>query len=368
MTMNEVNLIKFLSISHDTVLYSSPRSPPTTPLQDQALAYYTRQFVEAPGIVFGTHNSQVNGCVDSFQHSSIFSLASSTVRRFSSWPITSPEQASHAKSTRFTLQLAILAIAHSTFGRSTKNLAALSIGNKIYSQALTATNLALRNVEKVVMDEVILTVLLLSHFENSVTQKAQSVANDIRIIAAKTFIHHDDAIAMLNLRQQHQQESDRSRYSILSTHVADFSTFHENAGSELDKTTRRHLVRSLLLRSMPIPSWLKNGSIFGEIGSSLVLDKCLVEVADLAYCLNYFTIGLDGISARESGQTTTKLRGVLVQAQELETKLVKWAKKVPMLDYWSTFRVTVDDDDDPGANDIFDQMAHLYPSISHAAM
>ncbi|TGO44099.1 hypothetical protein BCON_0603g00030 [Botryotinia convoluta] len=193
------------------------------------------------------------------------------------------------------------------------------------------------------MDEVFLTVLL-SHFESSVTQKAQFVAKDIKVIAAKAFTHHDGAIAI------------------------DSSTSHENAGSELDKITRRHFVLSLLLRSMPIPSWLKNGSVFGEIGSSLVLDQCLVEVADLGYCVNHVSIGLDGISARESGQITTKMRGVLVLAQELETKLVKWAKEIPMVDYWSTFRVTVDDDDEPGANDIFDQMVHLYPSVSHAAM
>ncbi|KAF7929190.1 uncharacterized protein EAE98_005109 [Botrytis deweyae] len=368
MTIDEANLIKLPSIPHVTVLFSSPRPPPTTPLQDQDIAYYTIQFVQTPGRMFTSHNSQINCCVGSFQHSSIFSLASSTICRLSPWPIASPEQASHAMSARSTLQLAILAIAHTTFGRSTKNLAALSIGSKIYSQALAATNLALRNSERVVMDEVILTVLLLSHFENSVTQKAQFVAKDIKIIAAKAFNHHDGAIAILNLRLQSQQESYRSHYSILPTHSSNSSTSHKNSGSELDKITRRHLVRSLLLRSMPIPSWLKNGRVFGEIGSSLVLDQCLVEVADLGCCVSHASIGLDGISARGSGQITTKMRGLLVLAQELETKLVRWAKEVPMVDYWSTFRVTVDDDDEPGANDVFDQMVHLYPSISHAAM
>ncbi|KAF7906901.1 hypothetical protein EAF00_001179 [Botryotinia globosa] len=47
-TIDEANLIKLSSIPHVTVLFSSPRPPPTTPLQDQAIAYYTRQFVEAP--------------------------------------------------------------------------------------------------------------------------------------------------------------------------------------------------------------------------------------------------------------------------------------------------------------------------------
>ncbi|TGO44631.1 hypothetical protein BOTNAR_0777g00030 [Botryotinia narcissicola] len=367
-TIDGANLIKLSSILHVTVLFSSPRPPPTTTLQDQVVAYYTRQFVEAPEKMFDNHNSRINRCVDSFEHSSIFSLASSTIRRHPSWPITSPERESHTRSTRSTLQLAILAIAHTTFGRSTKNAAALTIGSKIYSQALAATNLALRSSERVVMDEIILTVLLLSHFENSMTQKAQFVTEDIKIIAAKAFNHHDGAIAILNLRLQRQQEQYRPLCSILQTHTSNSSTSHENAGSELDKITRRHLVRSLLLRSMPIPSWLKNGSIFGEIGSSLVLDQCLVEVADLRYCVNHISIGLDDIPASASGQIATKVRGVLVLAQELEMKLVKWAKEIPMVDYWSSFRVRDDDDDKPGANDIFDQTVHLYPSISHAAM
>lgn len=361
------NLIKLPSIPHVAVFFSSPRSPPTTPLQDQAVAYYTRQFVEAPGELVNNHNSQINYCVASSQHSSLFSLASSTIRRHSSWSISTPEQASHTRSTRSTLQLAILAIAHTTFGRSTKNVAALSIGRKIYSQALAATNLALGSSERVVMDEVILTVLLLSHFENSVTQKAQCITKDIKIIAAKAFKHHDGAIAILNLRLQHQQESYRSLCSSCSTHTSNSRISHENAGSELDMITRRHLVRSLLLRSMLIPRWLKDGRIFGEIGSSLVLDQCLVEVADLRYCVDHISIGLDGISASEFGQITPKMRSVLLLAQGLEIKLVKWAKEVPMVDYWSTFRVTVDDDE-PDANGIFDQTVHLYPSISHAAM
>lgn len=365
--IDKYGLITLSSIPRVTDFFSSPRSPPATCLQDQVIDYYTRQFVEAPKILLATDDSQINYCVGSFHHSSIFSLASSTIRRFP-WPVQSLEQASQDRSTSSTLQLAILAIAHTTFGRSTKNSAALLIGSKAYSQALVAANLALRRIDSVVMDEVILTILLLGHFENSVAQNAQFDARDIKVIAAKAFTHHDGAIAILNLRQKYRKEPYRSRHKVVPAHGNDSGTSHKNTGSEIDKIARRQLVRSLLLRSMSIPGWLKNGSLFGEIGSSLVLDQCLVEVADLRYCVNNVSNHLDGISATASRQIAMKMRGVLVLAQELENKLVKWAREVPMVDYWSRFRLTVDDNDDFGSSDIFDQTVHLYPSIGHAAM
>ncbi|KAF7906900.1 hypothetical protein EAF00_001178 [Botryotinia globosa] len=158
------------------------------------------------------------------------------------------------------------------------------------------------------MDGVILTVLLLSHFENSMTQKAQSVTEDIKVTAAKAFNHHDGAIVILNLRLQRQQEQYRPLYSIIPTHTSNSNTSHENAGSELDKITRRHL-------------WADYYKGAQRIGTSTRVGN-------------------------EVGQ---------------------WAREIPMMDNWNTFRVR-DDDEDPGANDILDQTVHLYPSISHAAM
>ncbi|TGO81639.1 hypothetical protein BPOR_1073g00030 [Botrytis porri] len=200
MTIDEANLIKVLSIPYVIVLFSSPRSPATTPLQDQPIAYYTRQFFET--------------------HGNFIMLM--TVKRIAVLVLFSTPQfpALHRQqSTGSTLQLASLAIAHTTFGRSTKNLAALSIGT------------------------------------------------------AKALTHHDGAIALLKLRQQRQQESYQSRHSMLPIHVRDSSASHENAGSELDKAAERNLIRSHLLRSMSISSWLKDRSDFGEISSSLVLDS-----------------------------------------------------------------------------------------------
>ncbi|TEY63544.1 hypothetical protein BOTCAL_0154g00120 [Botryotinia calthae] len=363
MRIDEAGLITLSSIPRVTAFFSSLRSPPATCLQDQVIAYYTRQFVEAPKILLATHDSQINYCAALFTTPQ---FSASLRQQFcrSPWPVQSSEQASQDRSTSSTLQLAILAIAHATFGRSTKNSAALLIGSKTYSQALVAT----RSIESVVMDEVILTILLLGHFENSVAQNAQFDARDIKVISAKAFTHHDGAIVMLNSRQKCQKEPYRSRHKVVPAHGSDSGTSHKNTGSEIDKIARRQLGRSLVLRSIPIPGWLKNGSLFGEIGSSLVLDKCLVEVADLRYCVNNVSNDLDGISATESRQMAMKMRGVLVLAQELETKLAKWAREVPMVDHWSRFRLTVDDDDDSGTSDIFDQTVHLYPSIGHAAM
>lgn len=71
--IDKYGLITLSSIPRVTDFFSSPRSPPATCLQDQVTDYHTRQSVEAPKILLATHDSQINYCVDSFHHSSIFS-------------------------------------------------------------------------------------------------------------------------------------------------------------------------------------------------------------------------------------------------------------------------------------------------------
>lgn len=75
-------------------------------------------------------------------------------------------------------------------------------------------------------------------------------------MASRSFAHHDSAMAVLNFRRQLDQHTD---YSM-----------------ELDKLVRRQLTRSLLLPSMPVLSWLRDGSQYGEHGFAIELDRCMV--------------------------------------------------------------------------------------------
>ena len=77
------------------------------------------------------------------------------------------------------------------------------------------------------------------------------------------FAHYDGAMPVFNLRRQLDQRI--------------------NCSMELDKLVPRQLMRSLLLRSMPLPSWLQEGSQYGEHGFVLELDCCMVEAVKLRH-------------------------------------------------------------------------------------
>ncbi|KAF2489369.1 hypothetical protein BU16DRAFT_586436 [Lophium mytilinum] len=305
----------------------------TTPLTEQALTYYSRCYIESPPNL----PEIADGHLSRVLVSSCFSRPHSV------------------------LSLAIAAVSHATFGRARENQVALAVGRSTYSKALTATNQALRDVEGVVLDEVLLAVMLLSFYENSVMERSQAKktetssdlmrnrqGGEIQDIAARSFAHHNGAMAMLSLRCQ---------------------SSHRKAESlELDKLVRRQLLRSLLLRSMPVPPWLRDGEKFGECGIALGLDDCMVKSATLRYQTS--TIAADyfaGLSLLGRHEEMTRLRRLLVEAQTLDDLLVLWSNSLPPEDWYTTFAIERDGIDEAG-NMVFDGIVHVYPTVGHAGM
>ncbi|KAF2805680.1 uncharacterized protein BDZ99DRAFT_574562 [Mytilinidion resinicola] len=305
----------------------------TTPLTEQALTYYSRCYIESPPNL----PEIADGHLSHVLVSSCFSHPHSV------------------------LSLAIAAVSHATFGRARRSPAALAVGRSTYSKALTKTNQALRDVDGVVMDEVLLAVMLLSFYENSVTErslgkKAETNSNvvkeekcsGIEDIAARSFAHHDGAMAVLSLRRQ---SAPRRMKSL-----------------ELDKLVRRQLLRSLLLRSMPVPPWLRDGEKFGECGIALGLDRGMVETASLRYQIS--TIAEDssaGLLLLGRHEEMMRLRRLLVGAQALDDLLVLWTNNLPPQDCYNTFVVEREGTDKVG-NMVFDSTVHVYPTVGHAGM
>ena len=180
-------------------------------LNDQALSYYSRCYVEVP---YGLPEI-VDGYLE-------YALAD--------WCYSQPQSI---------LSLAICAVSHATFGRTRNSHAALAVGCTKYLNALVKTALALEDASEVTHDEVLLAVMPLSFYENSVMRKTPHVSS-LQVLASRSFAHHDGAIAVLSLRRQLNQ---RTKCSM-----------------ELDKLVRSQLMRSLLLRSLPLPMWLRDAS------------------------------------------------------------------------------------------------------------
>lgn len=241
------------------------------------------------------------------------------------------------------LSLAIHSVSHATFGRARRSHSALTVGRKKYSNALVKTNVALKDREEVTRDEVLLAVMLLSFYENSVLEKSEPLENSspgIQGFASKSFAHHDGAMAVLNLRRQ---LSERSRNSV-----------------DLDKLVRRQLIRTLLLRSMPLPMWMRDGKHYGEEGVALDLDRCMVDVAELRSRTSF--LSLSHVEIDE-----TRLRSLLTEAEELDKQLLCWADALPQDSRYMTRIVRNDKAFDIG-DKILDDTVQIYPTVGHAGM
>ena len=242
------------------------------PLDDQALCYYSRYYVEVP---YGFPEI-VDGHLK---------YASAD------WCYSQPQSI---------LSLAIFAVSHATFGRARKSHAALAIGCKRYLNALVKTNIALKDVSEATHDEVLLAVMLLSFYENAVTDKMSRISN-LQVMASRSFAHHDGAMAVLYLRRQLGQ---RTNHSI-----------------ELDKLVRRQLMRSLLLRSMTLPIWLRNGSQYGEHGFALELDHCMVGAAELRHQASILCMDSVSLPKSNGHEDIVRLCRLLAEAQTLDNVL-----------------------------------------------
>ena len=289
-------------------------------LDDQALTYYSRYYVEVP-----------HGLPEIVDGHLKYALAD--------WCYSQPQSI---------LSLAIFAVSHATFGRARKSHAALAVGCTKYLKALVKTNLALNDASEAIHDEVLLAVMLLSFYENSVMDKTSHVSSrGIQVMASRSFAHHDGAVAVLNMRRQLDQ---RTNYSM-----------------ELDKLVRRQLMRSLLLRSMPLPSWLRDGSQYGEHGFALELDRCMVGAAKLRHQASSLSVDSGSLSILDRYDEMARLRRLLAEAQTLDDILVIWANDLPTENWYST-RTIQDDGRVETGNRIFDGTVHIYPTVGHAGM
>ncbi|KAL8906761.1 MAG: hypothetical protein Q9207_001816 [Kuettlingeria erythrocarpa] len=290
---------------------------------DQALAYYVRYHVEVPD----TWPEIVDRWDNHLRHA----LADKS----SSQPPS-------------VLNLAISAVSYATFGRARKNFAAFDAGSAQYSKALAKVNLALSDAKEACQDEVLLAVMLLSFYENVVMGRTpNSEGHDIESIAARCFAHHEGAMAMLKLRRQQDQRTNRS--------------------NELDKLVRRQLMRTWLLRSMRPPSWFLDGSLFGERDSALQVDHCMIEATKLRHQARALSANRTAHATETECGEMARLQGIFAKAQTLDDVLIIWANQRPVGDRYSVHAVQEKERARTGDR-IFDSTIHLYPTVGHAAM
>jgi len=87
------------------------------------------------------------------------------------------------------------------------------------------------------------------------------------------------------------------------------------------KHTRRGLIRTCLLRNIPLPDWILDGTTFGELDDELFCDNLMVRLVEFHHATaNLKSNNVLQITAAET---------LYLQLKDLDTKLQDWEDRIP---------------------------------------
>ncbi|KAN0099980.1 hypothetical protein V8E51_013755 [Hyaloscypha variabilis] len=198
------------------------------------------------------------------------------------------------------VDLALAAVALVVYSRTQQHPAAGEEGAQIYYQLLRTLQDRIGDLSSIDdFDAWLLTTQLMGRYEGT-THGPGDFDSAEPFNQIRNWAHQDGAQAVLKLWY------DRS--------------MHESA-SFIVNQTRRGLMRTSLLRGIPLPDWMLDGSKFGEKDLDLQYDQVEVRLADLRHA----TARLE----EENDQNSVKISELNAQAQEIDQALQDWVARNP---------------------------------------
>jgi hypothetical protein len=201
------------------------------------------------------------------------------------------------------VDLALSSMALAIFSRTQKNESAAKEASSRYHNLLQVVQKRIAQLARPALDErnieaCLLAVSLMGRYEGATHHPRGSVSND-SITSMHSWSHHDGAMAILKI------------WSDSLSHTP--ATF-------IIRQTRRVLIRSCLLRQLPLPDWLLEGSRFGEHGGELDFDRIIVRTVIL--CQEFARI-------QQYGLLSSKTEILNSEARDLDKALKDWIGHIP---------------------------------------
>lgn len=118
-------------------------------------------------------------------------------------------------------------------------------------------------------------------------------------------------------------------------------TFPVKHNMDLDKLVRRQILRTALLRRTGVPTWIEDGTLFGETGIPLELDRFVVQIIRIQSEAE--GLSTDHAFAMVHGEllSSSALESLLEDANRLDDDMQCWTKSLPR-EWWYQTHV-VDD-------------------------
>ncbi|RFU29749.1 hypothetical protein B7463_g6605, partial [Scytalidium lignicola] len=200
------------------------------------------------------------------------------------------------------VDLALSSMALSIYSRTQRNALAATEASLSYYRLLQVVREQIVQVEIQTLNEqnidaCLLAIFLMGRYEAA--KHRPDPNSEISYRSSRSWYHHNGAMAILKVWNDN---------------------LSHNTPTTIIKQTRRGLVRSALLRNLPLPTWLLNGSRFGEHGIELEYDCIFVRIVKLHYSLSCLQ--------QKNYLQTAKVEELNNEAQDLDKALRDWATQI----------------------------------------
>lgn len=253
---------------------------PSLDLESQAVAYYVHEHLLS--------SDEVPSILKAFPHD-ILSIRESK----ENFPV---------------LDLALSSVALATFARKQHHSPAAIQASKNYQKVLQITRESLTSLNESNIDACLLIIHSMSRYEDTIHNTTPS-----RLSPRKTFesfSHHDGSLAILKLW--------KARFG------------HKLPTSDVIKHTRRGVIRSAVMRNLPLPEWLCNGVSFSEQGLDLEYDVIIVRIIGLRHNIRVLS-EQDSASESTSNGLASAIRTLTEEARCIDEALQGWTAHLPSI-------------------------------------
>lgn len=203
------------------------------------------------------------------------------------------------------VDLAISALALIIYSRTQQHPPAAADANLRYCQLLRIMQDRMSQpLNERDFDACLLAVLLMGRYEGATHSPADFNAKD-SLVRLRNWSHYDGAMAILKFWNDSLQEAT--------------ATF-------IIKHARKGLIRFSLLRELPLPDWMIDGTRFGEHDLELEYDFIEVRIVNLRYAC----VKLE----RKRGLHFAEAEKLNNEAQELDKALQDWVAQLPKIYFY----------------------------------
>lgn len=121
-----------------------------------------------------------------------------------------------------------------------------------------------------------------------------------------------------------------------------------------------HQVRTCILRGQPVPHFLRDGGVYGEVGPALELDNLMVRTA----LLRARSLASSLAAGSPMNDCVISLNSLVSLAEELEAELVRWPIDLPH--EWRSCVYSLAKDNPWPKDFCYQDLVHSYTTHAHA--